>query len=77
MTPLERRKPALLNAKRKKRVAKGSGTRVQDINRLLKQYKMMRKMMKGAQGKWLRRSMGGGGGALGGGGGIPGFPGGF
>lgn len=77
MTPLERRKPALLNAKRKKRVARGSGTRVQDINRLLKQYKMMRKMMKGAQGKWLRRSMGGGGGMGAGGGGIPGFPGGF
>ncbi|MEE8522479.1 MAG: signal recognition particle protein [Thermoanaerobaculia bacterium] len=73
MTPLERRKPVLLNAKRKKRVARGSGTRVQDVNRLLKQYKMMRKMMKGAQGKWLRRSMGGGGG----GGGVPGFPGGF
>jgi len=70
MTPFERRKPAILNAKRKKRVARGSGTRVQDINRLLKQYKMMRKMMKGAQGKWLRRSMGGGGG-------IPGFPGGM
>ncbi len=85
MTPLERRKPAILNAKRKKRVARGSGTRVQDINRLLKQYKMMRKMMKGAQGKWLRRSMGGGGGLPGGGGGglpgggggLSGFPGGF
>ena len=58
MTPLERRKPGILNAKRKKRVAMGSGTRVQDINRLLKQYKQMRKMMKGAQGQWLRRSMG-------------------
>jgi signal recognition particle subunit SRP54 len=58
MTPLERRKPVLLNAKRKKRVAMGSGTRVQDVNRLLKQFRAMRKMMKGAQGKFLRRSMG-------------------
>ncbi len=58
MTPLERKKPGLLNAKRKRRVARGSGTRVQDINRLLKQYRAMRKMMKGAQGKFLRRSMG-------------------
>ncbi len=58
MTPLERVKPGLLNARRKRRVARGSGTRVQDINRLLKQYRSMRKMMKGAGGKWLRRSMG-------------------
>ena len=58
MTPLERSKPGLLNARRKRRVARGSGTRVQDINRLLKQYQQMRKMMKGASGKWLRRSMG-------------------
>ena len=58
MTPLERTKPGLLNAKRKRRVARGSGTRVQDVNRLLKQYMAMRKMMKGAKGKWLRRSMG-------------------
>ncbi|MEM9552863.1 MAG: signal recognition particle protein [Acidobacteriota bacterium] len=72
MTPLERRKPAVLNAKRKRRIAKGSGTRVQDINRLLKQYLRMRKMMKGAGGKFLRRAMGGGGGGgLGGGGALP------
>ncbi len=58
MTPLERKKPVLLNAKRKKRVARGSGTRVQDVNRLLKQFRGMRKMMKGAQGKFLRRAMG-------------------
>lgn len=58
MTPKERQKPVILNAKRKKRVAKGSGTRVQDVNRVLKQYQAMRKMMKGTQGKWLRRSMG-------------------
>jgi len=58
MTPKERRKPAILNARRKRRIAKGSGTRVQDINRMVKQYLTMRKMMKGVKGKWLRRAMG-------------------
>jgi len=62
MTPKERRKPQLLNASRKRRVAMGSGTRVQDVNRLLKQYKMMKKMFKGKQGKMLRKMMRGGGG---------------
>lgn len=46
MTPQERRFPAVLNGSRKKRVASGSGTQVQDINRLLKQFKQMQKMMK-------------------------------
>lgn len=59
MTPRERRRPQVLNGSRKVRIAKGSGTSVPEINRLLKQYKMMKKMMKGAQGKWLRRAMGG------------------
>jgi signal recognition particle subunit SRP54 len=58
MTPLERRKPDVLGGSRKKRIAQGSGTSVQDINNLLKQYKGMKKMMKGVQGKWLRRAMG-------------------
>jgi signal recognition particle subunit SRP54 len=58
MTPLERRKPDLLGGSRKKRIAQGSGTSVQDINNLLKQYKGMKKMMKGVQGKFLRRAMG-------------------
>ncbi len=61
MTPLERRRPDVLNGSRKKRIAIGSGTSVSDINRLLKQYSQMRKMMKGVQGKWLRRAMGAGG----------------
>ncbi|HYH44436.1 MAG TPA: signal recognition particle protein, partial [Thermoanaerobaculia bacterium] len=61
MTPLERRNPDVLNGSRKRRIAIGSGTSVQDINRLLKQYKGMKKMFKGVQGKWLRRAMGGGG----------------
>jgi signal recognition particle subunit SRP54 len=46
MTPKERRKPELINGSRKRRVAGGSGTQIQDVNRLLKQHKQMQKMMK-------------------------------
>ena len=46
MTKKEREFPQLLNGQRKKRIAKGSGTSVQEINRLLKQYLQMKKMMK-------------------------------
>jgi len=46
MTPLERRKPEIINASRKKRIASGSGMQVQDVNRLLKQFEEMKKMMK-------------------------------
>lgn len=46
MTPLERRKPELLNASRKRRVAAGSGTTVQEVNRLLNQFNESRQMMK-------------------------------
>ena len=46
MTPQERRHPQILNASRKRRVAKGSGTSVEEINRLLRQYGQMRKLMK-------------------------------
>lgn len=46
MTPMERRHPDILNGSRKKRIASGSGTRIQDINRLIKQYKQMSKVMK-------------------------------
>jgi len=46
MTGNERRFPATINGSRKRRIAMGSGTQVQDINRLLKQYKQMQKMMK-------------------------------
>jgi signal recognition particle subunit SRP54 len=59
MTPLERRRPDLLNGSRKRRIAMGSGTSVQEINRLVKQYRGMQKMFKGVQGKWLRRALGG------------------
>ncbi len=58
MTPQERRRPDVINGSRKLRIAKGSGTSVQEINRLLKQHKMMKKMMKGVQGKFMRRAMG-------------------
>ena len=46
MTPKERAKPELLNASRKIRIAKGSGTTVEDVNRLLKQFEQIRKLMK-------------------------------
>jgi signal recognition particle subunit SRP54 len=59
MTPKERRNPGLLNASRKKRIAKGSGTSVQEINQLLKQYLQMKKLMKNVKGSWLKRAFGG------------------
>lgn len=46
MTPQERRKPKMLNASRKKRIARGCGMQVQDINRLLKQFEQTKSMMK-------------------------------
>lgn len=46
MTPEERRDPAIINGSRKKRIARGSGTRVQDVNRLLKQFEESRRLMK-------------------------------
>ncbi|HPR62592.1 MAG TPA: signal recognition particle protein [Thermoanaerobaculia bacterium] len=46
MTPLERERPDILNASRKRRIASGSGTTVQDINRLIKQYRQMKDMMR-------------------------------
>jgi len=46
MTLKERRDPDLLNASRRRRIAAGSGTEVQDVNRLIKQFREMQKMMK-------------------------------
>jgi signal recognition particle subunit SRP54 len=46
MTPHERTNPALLNGSRRKRIADGSGTTVQEVNRLVKQFDETRKMMK-------------------------------
>ncbi|NVK11578.1 MAG: signal recognition particle protein [Gammaproteobacteria bacterium] len=86
MTPAERRNPDVLNGSRKKRITAGSGTQIQDLNRLLKQHKQMSKMMKkvGKKGGMdkMMRGMGGmpggmpgmpPGGKLPGGGGFPGF----
>jgi signal recognition particle subunit SRP54 len=73
MTPKEREKPALLNAKRKIRIAKGSGTTVQDVNRVLKMHQEMEGAMKkirkmgGLKGLAAMFGGGGGGGPLGGG----------
>jgi signal recognition particle subunit SRP54 len=57
MTPLERRDPSLLNGSRRRRIARGSGTRVEDVNRLLRQFAQARKVMKsmGAGGQGVRR----------------------
>ncbi len=46
MTPEERRSPVIIDGSRRKRIAAGSGTSVQDVNRLLNQFQEMRKMMK-------------------------------
>ena len=46
MTPYERQNPHVINGSRKKRIAKGSGTTIMDVNKLLKQYKEMKKVMK-------------------------------
>ncbi|OGL12003.1 MAG: signal recognition particle protein [Candidatus Rokubacteria bacterium RIFCSPLOWO2_02_FULL_72_37] len=65
MTPGERRQPETINGSRRQRIARGSGTSVQDVNRLLKQYAQLRKMMKqlkGMEGKLPRMK------------GLPGFP---
>ena len=46
MTRKEREKPSIIDPKRKRRIARGSGTTVQDVNRLLRQFEQMQKMMK-------------------------------
>ncbi len=48
MTPAERQRPDIINSSRRQRIAKGSGTNIQDVNRLLKQFEETRKMMKAA-----------------------------
>ena len=62
MTPLERRKPDLLKATRKRRIAVGAGVKVQDVNRLLSQYEQMRDMMKMMKRMGGMKGMGGPGG---------------
>jgi len=65
MTPVERHSPEIINGSRRQRIARGSGTNVQDVNRLLKQYAQLRKVMKqfkGMEGKLPRMKN------------LPGFP---
>ena len=70
MTHQERRKPDLIDGSRRRRIAAGSGTQVQDVNRLLKQFADMQRMMKSMKGGKLKRLLG----SLKGGGMPPGFP---
>lgn len=85
MTPAERRNPDVLNGSRKRRITQGSGTQLQDLNRLIKQHKQMQKMMrkmrtKGGMANMMRGMqgmMGGAGMNPGAGGGMPNLPPGF
>ena len=77
MTPQERKKPELIKATRKRRIAAGAGVQVQDVNRMLKEFEQMQDMMKKMSGggmmKMMKR-MGAMKGMMGGGGGFPGMP---
>ncbi|MCG8070764.1 MAG: signal recognition particle protein, partial [Candidatus Thiodiazotropha taylori] len=81
MTPHERAFPAVIKGSRKRRIAAGSGTQVQDVNKLLKQFTQMQKMMKKMKGGGMKKMMRGLGGRFPGGGmpggGMPGGGGGF
>lgn len=57
MTPKERTNPEILNASRRARIAKGSGTNIQEVNRLIKQFDQTRKMMKMVSGGGMRQMM--------------------
>jgi signal recognition particle GTPase len=57
MTPLERRKPELIKASRKRRIAAGAGVQVQEVNRLLNQFEQMQGMMKKMKGGGLMKMM--------------------
>ena len=71
MTPAERANIDLLNGSRRKRIADGAGVKIQDVNRMMKQFKEMQKQMKKLKGRKMRPPTGG----LGGFGGFGGFPG--
>jgi signal recognition particle subunit SRP54 len=58
MTPRERANHMIINGSRRRRIARGSGTTVQEVNNLLKQYTQMRKMMKSFSGGFLGRKLG-------------------
>ncbi len=57
MTPLERAKPDIIKGSRKRRIAVGSGTQIQDVNRMLKQFTQMQKMMKKMSGGGMKKMM--------------------
>ena len=71
MTPAERANIDLLNGSRRKRIADGAGVKIQDVNRMMKQFKEMQKQMKKLKGRKMRPPTGG----LGGFGGFGGFSG--
>ena len=73
MTPLERRKPELIKATRKKRIAMGSGVHVQEVNRLLNEFEQMQGMMKKMRGSGMMKMMKKMGGKMGGMSGMPKF----
>jgi signal recognition particle subunit SRP54 len=58
MTPRERLSPALIDGSRRRRIARGAGVQVQDVNRLLKQFQQMQRMMKQMRGGRLRQMLG-------------------
>ena len=58
MTPAERLHPEIINGSRRKRIAKGCGMQVEDVNRLLKQFDQMKKLMKQLSGKNARKMLG-------------------
>jgi signal recognition particle subunit SRP54 len=70
MTPRERRNPGIIDGSRRRRIAGGSGVAVQDVNRLLKQFQEMQRVMKSMKGGALKRMMGAFKGGI-----PPGFPG--
>jgi signal recognition particle subunit SRP54 len=57
MTPAERRKPEIIKASRKRRIALGAGVQVQEVNRLLNQFEQMQGMMKKIKGKGMMKMM--------------------
>lgn len=73
MTPRERRRPDIINGSRKRRIAAGSGTQVQDVNRLVKQFGQMQKMMKKMKKGGMKKMMRAMGGRMPPGGGFPGL----
>lgn len=58
MTPQERRRPEIISGSRRKRIAAGSGTRIQDVNRLLKQFSQTKQMLKQFSGASMGKSRG-------------------